>query len=202
MGASTTSKRGEGRPAARSVRSERPRKHEVIGVLLVTAALLSLLSLISYSPGDMPLFGGDPTEAHPSSPHNMIGAFGASLAGALFWLIGAGAYLFPVMLLMLGGRCFAEGNLSITIRSTIASGTAVLLLAGLMHLELGAIPTLASGLVQRGMAGGVIGRIIAEGLRSMFASTGAHILVVAGLLVSLLLATPMSLVELWARLPV
>ncbi|MER3425024.1 MAG: cell division protein FtsK, partial [Nitrospiraceae bacterium] len=41
----------------------------------------------------------------------------------------------------------------------------------------------------------------AEGLRGYFASTGAHILVLAGLLVSLLLATPMSLAEIWQRIP-
>ncbi|TAJ25601.1 MAG: hypothetical protein EPO64_07900, partial [Nitrospirae bacterium] len=69
------------------------------------------------------------------------------------------------------------------------------------HLELGAVPTLVSGWVYRGLAGGTIGQLLAGGLRNYFASTGAHILVLAGLVVSLLLSTPMSLAELWQRVP-
>jgi DNA segregation ATPase FtsK/SpoIIIE, S-DNA-T family len=45
-----------------------------------------------------------------------------------------------------------------------------------------------------------VGQAIAEGLRGYFASTGAHIIVLAGLIISLLLATPMSLADLARRL--
>jgi S-DNA-T family DNA segregation ATPase FtsK/SpoIIIE len=77
----------------------------------------------------------------------------------------------------------------------------LLFLSGLLHLELTGIPTISSGMVQKGMAGGAIGQLLADNLRSSFASTGAHILILSGLLVSLLLATPVSLTDLWRRLP-
>jgi S-DNA-T family DNA segregation ATPase FtsK/SpoIIIE len=199
MGAPTTAKRGDARSASRQTSNV---KHEVIGVLLLTLALLTLLSLISFSPTDIPRFSSFPSHTGTPVPtRNMIGTVGASLAATLFWLVGAAAYLFPFLLVMLGARCFVEGALSVTLRSAAGSLAAVLFLSGFLHLELIGVPTLSSGLVQRGLAGGVIGGFIADNLREAFASTGAHILVLAGLLVSLLLATPMSLGELWRRVP-
>src|SRR5206468_2284687 len=102
---------------------------------------------------------------------------------------------------MLGVRCFVEGALTVTLRSAAGSAASLLCLSGLLHLEVTAVPTLFSGLVYRGMAGGVTGQVLADGLRGYFASTGAHIIMLAGLLVALLLATPMSLTELWRRVP-
>jgi hypothetical protein len=43
--------------------------------------------------------------------------------------------------------------------------------------------------------------VLAESLRAYFASTGAHILIIAGLLVSLLFTAPISLSEIARRLP-
>jgi S-DNA-T family DNA segregation ATPase FtsK/SpoIIIE len=130
----------------------------------------------------------------------MIGSVGATLASFLFGLVGGGAYLLSVLLAMLGARCFVEGELAVTLRSAAGSFAALLFLSGLLHLEVTAIPTLSSGFVYRGQAGGRVGQAIAEGLRGYFASTGAHIIVLAGLVISLLLATPMSLADLARRL--
>ena len=199
MGVSTTAKRGDARSASRQ---SAHLKHEVIGVLLITLSLLILLSLGSFAPTDVPLFGSTPSPAaSPAPTQNMIGAVGATLASALFWLAGGGAYLLPFLLAMLGVRCFVEGALTVTLRSAAGSLASLLCLSGLLHLEVTAVPTLFSGLVYRGMAGGVTGQVLADGLRGYFASTGAHIIMLAGLLVSLLLATPMSLAELWRRVP-
>ena len=199
MGVSTTAKRGDARSASRQ---SAHLKHEVIGVLLITLSLLILLSLGSFAPTDVPLFGSTPSPAaSPAPTRNMIGAVGATLASALFWLAGGGAYLLPFLLAMLGVRCFVEGALTVTLRSAAGSLASLLCLSGLLHLEVTAVPTLFSGLVYRGMAGGVTGQVLADGLRGYFASTGAHIIMLAGLLVSLLLATPMSLAELWRRVP-
>jgi S-DNA-T family DNA segregation ATPase FtsK/SpoIIIE len=131
----------------------------------------------------------------------MIGTAGASLATGLFWLIGTAAYLLPALLTVIGGRCFVHGALQVTLRSAAGSAVVLLFLSGLLQLELTGIPTISSGMVQKGMAGGAVGQFVADNLRSSFATTGAHILILSGLLVSLLLATPMSLTDLWRRLP-
>jgi DNA segregation ATPase FtsK/SpoIIIE, S-DNA-T family len=197
MGASTTAKRGHARGASPQS-SHLP--HEVIGVVLITLSLLILLGLLSYAPSDRTFFASA-SSAPPTPTRNMIGTAGASLATGLFWLIGTAAYLLPVLLTVIGGRCFIHGALNVTLRSAAGSAVVLLFLSGLLHLELTGIPTISSGMVQKGMAGGAIGQVLAENLRSSFASTGAHILILSGLLVSLLLATPVSLTDLWRQVP-
>jgi DNA segregation ATPase FtsK/SpoIIIE, S-DNA-T family len=194
MGASTTAKRGDAR------RASSPPSHlkrEVIGVVLIALSLLTLLSLVSFVPGEGKVLSG--SVAPP--PRNLIGSVGALFASSLFFLIGGAAYLFPLLLGLMGGRCFTQSTLSIRIRNGAASLGALLFLSGFLHLEVTAVPTVSSGLVYRGMAGGICGQLLAEGLRTYFASTGAHILIIAGFLVSTLYTTPVSLAQLALRLP-
>src|SRR2546430_16664410 len=133
MGVSTTAKRGDARRPSRQ--SAHP-KAGVMGVLLVTLSLLILLSLGSFAPTDVPLFGsGHFPAASPAPTRNMIGAVGATLASALFWLVGGGAYLLPFLLAMLGVRCFAEGALTVPPRSAAGSAATLPGLSGLLPLE-------------------------------------------------------------------
>jgi DNA segregation ATPase FtsK/SpoIIIE, S-DNA-T family len=193
MGASTSAKRGEARSA---ISPSSHIKREVIGVILIALALLTLLSLLSFVPGEVKAG----TTATPPS-RNLIGSVGAYFASTLFWSIGGAAYLFPILLGLLGVRCFTQSDLSIRLRNAGASLAALLFLSGLFHLEIMAVPTVSSGLIYRGMAGGFFGQVLAESLRTYFASTGAHILIVAGLLVSLLFTAPISLSEIARRIP-
>ncbi len=193
MGASTTAKRGETR------RAPSPPSHiqrEVIGVVLIALALLTLLSLVSYVPGELKTVSSSTPPAR-----NLIGSAGAFFASTLFWLIGGAAYLFPILLGLMGVRCFTLSDLSIRLRNAGASLAALAFLSAFLHLEITAVPTLSSGFVNRGMAGGLFGHVIAESLKAYFASTGAHILIIAGFLVSLLFTTPLSLAQLATRLP-
>jgi len=196
MGVSTTAKRGDARG---TVRSTSHLQYEVIGVILVTFSLLTLLSLLSFAPSDVMLFSGD--SAQSGVTHNMIGAVGGTVARGLFGFIGAAAYLLPFLLIMVAWRCFAERTLSVTLRSAAGAFVALLFLSGLLHLEVTGVPTVTGGLVYPGEAGGISGRLLASGLRAYFASTGAHIILLAGLTIALLLAVPVSLVELSQRLP-
>ena len=193
MGASTSAKRGDAR------RASSPPSHlkrEVIGVILVALSLLTLLSLVSFVPGEGKVLYGS-----MARPRNLIGSVGALFASSLFFLIGGAAYLFPLLLGLMGVRCFTQSTLSIRIRNAVASLGALLFLSGFLHLEVTAVPTLSSGFVYRGLAGGISGQLLAEGLRTYFASTGAHILIIAGFLVSILYTTPVSLARLALRLP-
>jgi len=196
MGATTSAKRGEARKAPS------PPSHiqrEVIGVILIALSLLTLLSLLSFVPGEAETVASGAPAAAP--PRNLIGSFGAVLAGGFFFLIGGAAYLFPPLLGKLGLRCFSQSPVSIRLRTAVSSLGAVLFLSAFLHLEATAVPTLSSGFVHRGMAGGVFGQVLADGLRSWFASTGAHIVILASFLVSLLFTTPLSLTELVQGFP-
>ncbi len=195
MGATTPAKRGEAR------RAPAPPSHiqrEVIGVILIALSLLTFLSLLSFVPGEAETVASG---APAAPPRNLIGSFGAVLAGGFFFLIGGAAYLFPLLLGKLGLRCFSQSPVSIRFRTAASSLAAVFFLSAFLHLEATAVPTVSSGFVHRGMAGGVFGQVLADGLRSWFASTGAHIVILAGFIVSLLFTTPLSLTELVQAFP-
>lgn len=198
MGASTTARRGDAR------RVGTPPSHirrEIVAVVLITLGLLLLLSLLSYIPGDRPPNNGTsagPSAASPSK--NLIGTVGAATASALFWLIGAGAYVLPLFLIHVGIRCFMQDNVTVPLKTALYSTVALVSLSGFLHLELPGIPTLVGGVVQRGLSGGVIGQGLASFLTAYFASTGAHIILFSILLVTLLLSTSTSLAHMMDRL--
>ncbi|WP_455377304.1 DNA translocase FtsK [Petrachloros mirabilis] len=197
MGVTSSAKRGEARRAPALPSHIR---REVIGVILIALSLLTLLSLLSFVPGEPKVVAA--SDSMVSAPtHNLIGSAGAVFSSVLFSLIGGAAYLFPVVLGLMGLRCFTQSDLSIRLRNAGASLAALLFLSGFLHLELTAVPTISSGMVFRGHAGGLFGQILADGLRAYFATTGAHILIFAGLLVSLLLTAPLSLAQLAVRVP-
>jgi len=195
MAVSTPAKRGEARRAASPPSHI---KREVIGVVLIALSLLTLLSLVSFVPDEPKSLSA--AAGSPSS-RNLIGSAGVFFASTLFSLIGGAAYFFPILLGLMGVRCFTQGDLSIRLRNAGASLAALLFLSGFLHLEITAVPTLSSGLIYRGMAGGFFGQLLAESLRVYFASTGAHILIIAGMLVSLLFTTSISLSEIAQELP-
>jgi len=197
MGVTSSAKRGEAR------RAPAPPSHirrEVIGVILIALSLLTLLSLLSFVPGEPKVVA---TAGGTGSPptHNLIGSVGAVFSSLLFSLIGGAAYLFPILLGLMGARCFTQSDLSIRLRNAGASLAALWFLSGLLHLEVTAVPTISSGMVLRGQAGGLLGQVLADGLRAYFASTGAHILIIAGFLVALLFTTPLSLAQLAIQVP-
>ena len=196
MGVSTTAKRGDARSApSRSSHVKR----EVIGVLLIAAGLLILLSLVSFFPGDAKSMAASGSAGH--QPKNMIGSVGALVAAASFYTIGGAAYLFPILLGLLGARCFMPIPLTVRLTNAGSGVAAMVCLSAFLHLEVTAIPTISSGWVNRGMAGGIIGQVLADGLRSYFANTGAHIVILTGLVVALLFTVPVSLTLLVQRLP-
>jgi S-DNA-T family DNA segregation ATPase FtsK/SpoIIIE len=196
MGATTSGRRGEAR------RAPSPSSHiqrEVFGVILIALSLLMLLSLLSFVPGEATVVAsGDPV-AHP--PRNLIGTFGALLAGGFFYGIGGAAYLCPLLLGRWGIRCFSQVPMSLELRTAVSSLASVVFFSAFVHLEANGIPTMTSGIIAQGMAGGIVGQTIAEGLRAVFAGTGAHIVIIAGFLVSLLLSAPLSLGEAVRRIP-
>ncbi len=196
MGVSTTAKRGDARSApSRSSHVKR----EVIGVLLIAAGLLILLSLVSFVPGDAKSMAASGAAGH--QPKNMIGSVGALSAAACFFMVGGAAYLFPILLGLLGARCFTPLPLTMRLRNAGSGLAAMVFLSALLHLEVTAVPTISSGWVNRGLAGGLIGQVLADGIRSYFATTGAHIVILTGLMVALLFTVPVSLTVLLQRLP-
>ena len=86
---------------------EAPRwSNEVIGIVLICMGLLAFLSVISYTPRDLPRWGILEAFAEPREPgeerHNFIGILGALLGFTQLSLFGAAGYLVPVALIWFG----------------------------------------------------------------------------------------------------
>ncbi len=151
------------------------RRHEVLGILAATTAILMALSLWSYD-----ATGGD----------NLVGPVGTGIASALATAFGVAAWLLPIEMSLAARRLFS-GRRGLLGAATVAS-TLVIVFIGcaLLHLAMADEQVFGGHL-----AGGRIGEVLGEVLRSLFGLAGAYVLGVAILLVTLVLRTPVSVVE-------
>ena len=78
--------------------------NDIIGVVLMGSALLLLVALFSYHPRDV---SANIVPANPSV-RNWIGPFGAWMACYCFRCGGGAAYIFPVLLFLVGLGCFFD----------------------------------------------------------------------------------------------
>ncbi|NNF16831.1 MAG: cell division protein FtsK [Gammaproteobacteria bacterium] len=134
-------------------------------------ALALALALLTYHPSD-PGFSDTGTGA---SVHNLIGPFGAWISSAFFFGFGKPAFLFPVMLLLAGwmifkSRRFGEGlsrqdlgfrliGFFLTLATSCGLAT--------LHFTSGALPS---------SSGGVLGRLVGEGMAGSVGQLGATLL--------------------------
>ncbi len=71
-------------------------RKEIAGILLFFLVVLTLVSLLSYSPADPSIHNATAT----SQIHNLFGLIGSHLAGLLIGLFGLGAFWIPVLLML------------------------------------------------------------------------------------------------------
>src|SRR5690242_8626220 len=96
------------------------RLNELVGFLLVMAAVLLFLALASYSPLDPSLntaatAGGN----HPT--HNLIGMAGALVADLLLQGMGISIFLVPVFIAMIGVRWFRSRTVECPIAKSVGA---------------------------------------------------------------------------------
>src|SRR5213596_2029087 len=71
---------------------------DIIGIVLISIAVLTLVAFFSYDPADVSATRTPPN----ATTHNWIGQVGAWLGYASFFAFGAGAYLLPILLFCFG----------------------------------------------------------------------------------------------------
>ena len=177
---------------------------QVMGIVLVTFGVMMLLSVFSFVPGDPLLLDRGQDLGIPGgqgTPQNLIGVAGSTLAFLLFALIGGTAYLLPFFFIGSGIRAMSGEGLSIKYRHIGGSILAVLSLSALFQLRLSSVPILGEDVMAPGLAGGLGGQWVAQILEAYFAYFGSHLVLLAGLLVSLLLISPTFLVGTLRRIP-
>ncbi|MGC1257234.1 MAG: DNA translocase FtsK [Candidatus Acidiferrales bacterium] len=166
--------------------TENKRINELIGFVGLSLAILLTLSLLSYSPRDASFNVSAP--APGSGPaRNWIGPVGAHLADLFFQFCGFAAFLFPIGMFLVAMKWFRSQLLEAPVTKMVgftmllASLSSELVLVHVMPEVRGALPP-----------GGLLGTILAGGLRAAFGPIGANLVSMMTLLTALFLTTSFS----------
>jgi DNA segregation ATPase FtsK/SpoIIIE, S-DNA-T family len=164
---------------------------QIVGIFIATLGILGLLSMATFSPADPILFIEKPSSN--VFPENAVGVMGATLAFSLLNAVGGGAYVVPLLFVMLGVSILWSETLRITAGNLFGSMLGILSVSALLHLQFstGPQPSAIDGLGVRN--GGILGQWVAAGLGSYLAITGATVLLVSLLLIAFLLLVPVSI---------
>ncbi|MGC2421561.1 MAG: DNA translocase FtsK [Candidatus Acidiferrales bacterium] len=165
--------------------TENKRFNEMVGFVGLSLAILLALSLLSYSPLDASFnVSAPPPLTGPA--RNWIGPVGAHVADLFFQFAGFAAFLFPVGMFLMAMRWFRSHPSESPVAKL--AGFALLVAAVSSELTLAHVPEVRGVLP----AGGLLGTVLAEGLRAAFNPVGANLVAIATLLTALFLATSFS----------
>ena len=166
--------------------------NEMVGLLLFAAGLLIILGLLSYSAKD-PCFSVSGTG---SQTQNFIGIIGAYLSDVLLHLFGITSYLLPLFLFGFG-VFLALGMEAIHPHLKKIGGLILFFsVAAFFGLQGETLRFLGEDIPSGGMLGGLISHLLLSG----FSATGAYIITLTAVVVSLMLLTPFSPVKAFAWL--
>jgi S-DNA-T family DNA segregation ATPase FtsK/SpoIIIE len=161
---------------------------EVWAVVLCLTALLMILSLVTYDPGDRSFN----TPSGRADAHNWGGFIGAYLADLLLQGFGFSAFLLPVFVCFVAYQLFrADFN-----------GLPLVKIGGygLLVISTAVILSLVFDVENAREGGGIVGGFVAEAaLLPLFGRISAALISFAGLLLSLMLLTQNSLLDIATR---
>jgi S-DNA-T family DNA segregation ATPase FtsK/SpoIIIE len=155
-------------------------------VALFAVSLLYLIALVSYTPDDPAWFFNSVSTSEPANFAGRVGAFGAELA---FQLLGYSAFLIPLLLGFLGWHYFWCKTIEAEYTKLVGAALFVGATAALLALAFGALEPTG----RHFPAGGWIGSSIASLFSIYLNRTGATILLLTLLALSVLLSTHVSL---------
>jgi len=166
---------------------------EAVLILCAAVALYFLLALATYSVNDP----GWSSTGFENGVDNWGGRFGAWISDLLFQGFGRVAFLFPVMALVLGWRAY-QGRLSMDpeelSRRLVNAVGFVLTVIGGCGLENQHFFTSATDMPY--VAGGALGAVASESLRSIFGFAGSTVFLLAMFLTGVTLFTKLSWFQL------
>ena len=166
-------------------------RREITGILLFFLVILTLVSLLSYSPAD-PSINNARAAGHI---HNFFGLFGAHLADILIGLFGLGAFWIPILLLLTSLHIFG-GHPGKAIILTIIGGIILMITTGsLLALKHNHIIIFGS----KFSSGGIIGIPLKSFLVKYSNVQGGAIILVLLWIIGLILATGFSLIRFAKR---
>ena len=170
------------------------RVNELIGLLLLSLGLVLLLSLASYHAQDSSL-----NTASAFRPRNLIGYPGAWTSDLLLQGMGIGAFLFPLLLFVLAWKWVRSDE--VQAGAIKLCGTLLLLLSLTAAVSFAPQLRLFSGVIP---VGGLLGLVLAHHLTHALNPTGAILLTVTALIVSVYLVSTFTMSKLagWLAGPI
>jgi S-DNA-T family DNA segregation ATPase FtsK/SpoIIIE len=166
-------------------------RKEIIGIILFFLVILTLISLLSYSPAD-PSINNATSSGHI---HNFFGLLGAQLSGILIGPFGLGAFWIPILLLLTSIHFF-QGHPSRAIFFTIAGGILLVITTGsLLAIKNNHIIIFGN----KFSSGGIIGIFLKSFLIKYSNVIGGVIILVLLWIIGLILATGFSLTNFSKR---
>jgi S-DNA-T family DNA segregation ATPase FtsK/SpoIIIE len=161
---------------------------EVWGVVACLAALLITISLLTYDATDRSFN----TPSGRIEIHNWGGFAGAYIADLLLQGFGVSSYVLPLFLCLAGLRMFRAQSKGIPIGKTIA--------CGVLFMGISVLISIFADSENAQDAGGIAGGFLKETvLVPLFGRIGATLITLAALLLSLMLLTQNSLLDLVNR---
>ena len=158
---------------------------EFFGVGLFAAALFSLVAFATYDPADPVWFFS--TDGH-ETPVNFAGRVGAFVAELSFQLVGFGAYLLPLVLIVLGWHYFWCRPVEGAYVRAVGLGLTLACTSSFLTLAFAAFDTIERPF----RAGGYLGAWLAGLLAEYLNRTGSIILILTLLFLAVLLLTQVS----------
>jgi len=165
--------------------TENKRLNELIGFLCIAAAVLVALALLTYNPRDA-AFNVSAASGEDHLTQNLMGPVGAYTSDLLFQFFGFAAFLLPVAVGILGYRWCR--NRAIDSQIATISGYVLLMLSLPSLLAMIRIPDVRGAVP----AGGLLGTLVTQGLRSGFNPWGAGLVAGTLFFVSLFMTTRFS----------
>jgi S-DNA-T family DNA segregation ATPase FtsK/SpoIIIE len=169
---------------------------EALAVVLVAAAVLLLLSLVTFNPKDPSWNSIGP----PQQPKNIIGVFGAHIGDIFLQLFGLASLAIPLLLILIAvaTRAFFSERTEIPVRKAVGAGLLLLALSGFLAL----FPKFGFGILEHSRSnGGGVGYLIEGTLASALNIIGAAIVLTAASLLTLMLTMEVSFATIngWLR---
>ena len=177
-----------------SDRQIHPLRKEILGVVFPLMAIVFAGSLLSYYPGDR-LFWN--VTGPVGKAHNLFGAVGSHISGALFDLLGFSAFWLAAILLAISFLSFRGRPLTSPVVSIIATFVLLASFSAILNLQF------AGEVVFRGgkmTAGGLVGLHLAGYAKNVLNHFGAYLFLVTVFIVSLMVITHLSLGRIFSKL--
>jgi S-DNA-T family DNA segregation ATPase FtsK/SpoIIIE len=170
------------------------RVSEFAGVALFAAALLSLISLASYSASDPVWFFN--TGAADVEPANFAGRVGAFVAELSYQLLGYSAYLIPLVLLVLGWHQFWCRSMDAAYTKLVGASLLFACVSAFLSLAFETLEVAGKPF----LAGGYAGQFVSGSLAAYLNRTGSLILILTLLFLGIILSTQFSFGRLFGAI--